>query len=306
MPNETKTNFLKELSSRYGQVMKLDRSQSLYEIRNSGVRVYIRYSKVHPGERTFYGLREDDLRRLEGHPSLICFLWKGQNEPLFLPYEDYEEVFQALTPASDGQYKSQIFFQHDGTELYIPKAGRFNVEGYFGWERLETLLESTRYVKVPDFSHEQMQTLLGSIGSMKGFDIWIPQNNRAKLDWTLTSRFGFREVLPHGFERIEGVLQEVDVIWIQRGSSELRALYEVEHSTRIYSALLRFNDIHLIAPNQRPGFHVVAKDAKNSLFVRQINRPTFQISGLCEICSFRKYADVFVWFNRLKSDERMQ
>jgi hypothetical protein len=300
MPNDTKTNFLEELINRCGQVIKLDRSQSLFEICDSGVRIYIRYSKVHPGERTFYGLREDDLRRLEGHPSLICFLWKGQIEPLFLPYEEYEEVFLALTPASDGQHKSQIFLHQDGTELYIPKAGRFNVEGYIGWETLEILLESTSYVKVPNFSHEQMQTLLGSIGSTKGFDIWIPQNNRTKLDWSLTPRFECRDILPHGFERIEGILQEVDVIWIQRGSSELRALYEVEHTTRIYPALLRFNDIHLVAPNQRPGFHVVAKDVKNSLFVRQINRPTFQTSGLSELCTFRKYTDVFIWFNRLK------
>jgi len=38
------------------------------------------------------------------------------------------------------------------------------------------------------------------------------------------------------------ILQEVDVIWIPPGSSELKALFEIEHSTAVYSGLLRFND----------------------------------------------------------------
>jgi hypothetical protein len=68
--NKTKGEFLETLTNRYGgSLRKLDRSQSLYEMGGGVVRIYIRYSKVHPGNRTFYGLREEDLQRLEGHPS---------------------------------------------------------------------------------------------------------------------------------------------------------------------------------------------------------------------------------------------
>jgi len=83
MAHEAKVTLLQELVRKYGALRKLDRSQSLYEIGDGVARIYIRYSKVHSKNQTFYGLREEDLRQLEGHPSLICFLWNGQKEPLF-------------------------------------------------------------------------------------------------------------------------------------------------------------------------------------------------------------------------------
>jgi len=298
MANESKPVFLKQLRRRYGSLRKLDHSQSLYEIGEGAARVYIRYSKVHSGNRTFYGLREEDLKKLEGHPSLICFLWDRQTDPLLVPFSEYEEVFQSTSPAGDGQYKVQIFLQDDGDELYIAKAGRFNVEAHFGWAELENLIDSSKLGTVQEFSHWQIQTYLGAIGRAKDYDIWIPPNDRVKLDWSLTDHFESRDGIPYGFEPIKSILQEVDVIWVQRGSSELRALFEVEHSTPIYSALLRFNDIYLLAPNLRPTFSVVANDARRDLFVRQLNRPTFRMSGLSELCTFLEYVNVFGWYKR--------
>ena len=302
MANGTKKTFLNELEKRYSTLRKLDRSQSLYEIGDGAVRVYIRYSRVHNRNRTFYGLREEDLQKLEGHPSLVCYLWDGQDEPLLVPFSEYEDVFQSTSPAGDGQYKAQIFLRDDGTELYIARAGRFNVEGYFGWDKLEALIYSASLGAVPEFSHSQMQTFLGAIGTTKGYDVWIPPSDRGRLDWSITTKpFECRGLLPYGFEEVKDILQEVDVIWIQRGSSELRALFEIEHSTPIYSGLLRLNDIHLVAPSLRPGFSIVANDARRSLFVRQLNRPTFKMSGLSELCTFHEYSDVFRWFNRVKA-----
>ena len=301
MANEIKSAFLQELIKRYGSVHKLERTQSLYEIGDGAARIYIRYSKVHGRNQTFYGLRKEDLQKLEGHPSLVCFLWDGLKEPLLVPFSEYEEVFQSTTPAGDGQYKAQVYLQDDGTELYITKAGRFNVEGHFGWTELEALIDSAKLRTVPEFSHSQMQTLLGAIGAVKGYDVWIPPTNRVKLDWSITNRYDCRDLLPYGFEPVSSILQEVDVVWIQRGSSEMRALFEVEHSTPIYSGLLRFNDIHLIAPGLRPRFSIVANDVRRELFVRQLNRPTFRTSGLSDLCTFLEYANVFGWYNRIKA-----
>lgn len=218
-----------------------------------------------------------------------------------MPFAEYEDVFQSTHPAGDGQYKAQVFLQDDGTELYIARAGRFNVEGHFGWSEIEALVDSARFRDIPKLSHSQVQTLLGAIGAAKSYDLWIPLSDRAKLDWSITNPFECRDLLPYGFESVKDILQEVDVIWIQRGSSELRALFEVEHSTPIYSGLLRFNDIHLEAPGLRTTFSVVANDARRSLFVRQLNRPTFKTSGLSELCTFLEYANVFGWFNRVKA-----
>lgn len=103
MANAIKERFLKGLKKRFGNIRKLDDSLSLFDIGNGAGRVYIRYSKVHPRGQTFYGLRQKDLQKLEGMPSVICFLWQDQKAPIILPYSDFEEVFHSLTPASDGQ-----------------------------------------------------------------------------------------------------------------------------------------------------------------------------------------------------------
>ena len=85
---------------------------------------------------------------------------------------------------------------------------------------------------------------------------------------------------------------------LNRGGGDLVALFEVEHTTSIYSGLLRFNDVHLVAPDLHPRFSVVANDTRRSLYVRQVNRPTFQRSGLAEICTFMEYENVLDWYNR--------
>ena len=300
MSNNVKTEFLRGLES-YGLLRKLGSGQSLFEIGDGVARVYLRYSKVHPRGRMFYGLRAEDLRQLEGHPSVLCFLWDYQDQPLIIPYGDYEQVFKSVSPANDGQYKVMVFRQESGDELYIAQAGRFSVEGNLGWEELKDLIDSSAISRLPDLSHSQMQTLLGAIGDSKKFDIWIPLNDRSRLDWSMVRNFECRALLPPGFDSIKNILQQIDVIWIQRGSNEIVALFEIEHSTPMYGALLRFNDIHLVSPNFSPRLSIVSKDARRSLFVRHLDRPTFRASGLNKLCTFLEYANVYSWHSRIRA-----
>ena len=298
MPNLIKLDFVKVLESKYGKLKKLSSSLSLFEIGNGICRVLIRYSKLHPRNQTFYGLRKEDLKQLDGFNSIICFLWDTQTEPLFLPYSEFEDVFAMLHPASDGQIKAQIYPEKDSTELYIANAGRFNVESFIGWNYLNSLIDKNKIITIPDFTHSQIQTLIGSIGIHRGYDIWIPSIDRNKLDWKLTKKFDCIRELADRYSSIINIVREVDVLWMKRGSSEISAMFEVEHSTPIYSGLLRFNDLHLIEPNLKPKFSIVSNDLRRSLFLRQISRPTFKLSGLSELCNFLEYKDVYGWFNR--------
>ena len=202
-----------------------------------------------------------------------------------MPFTEFEEVFSALNPADDGQYKVGIYESEGAAELYIPSAGKFNVESYFGWEYFKDLIQASK-VEFPELSHSQVQTLLGGIGAAKGFDIWIPPSDRERLDWGLTSRFQLSKVLPPMFESIRHVADEIDVAWIPPGGKQPAAFFEVEHSTPIYSGLLRFNDIHLHFPSTNMRFGIVANQERRALFIRQIDRPTFKASGLREACSF--------------------
>lgn len=107
MANLVRSTFLNAVTKRYGILKKLPNSDSLFAVDNGKARIYVRYSKKHARNSTFYGLRKVDLNALEGRCGILCFLW----EPLFVPFSEFEDVFAQLSPASDGQYKVQIYEQ---------------------------------------------------------------------------------------------------------------------------------------------------------------------------------------------------
>jgi hypothetical protein len=299
MPNPTKESFLVRLQQDFGSIIKLPRSNSLFDVAGGAVRLYIRYSKLHGRGTTFYGLRKEDLKQIEGRPAFIVFLWDQQTEPLLVPFEAYEQVFASMEPASDGQYKAQVLLNEDATELYLPRLGRFNLEGLFGWEQLGCLLNVPGSELVPELSHSQVQSIVSAIGIAKGYDIWVPQNNRCKLDPDLINKQACREELPPKFSPIFDVLGEIDVVWIEKGANRIHSMFEVEHSTPIYSALLRFNDVHLFSPDNTRGFRIVAEPSRRVTFVKQMNRPTFRASGLNQICTFLEYRNIYGWHKRV-------
>lgn len=294
-----KDDFYSEITKRYPSLRRLNSSLSLFAIPEADARIYVRYSKMHPGGQAFFGLREVDLRLLEGRRALICFLWDNQALPLLIPYAAFERVFAEAKAASDGQFKVQVYPNSQTTELYLAGMGRYNVDGFLGWHELDNLGSVRGGGENQSYSHCQIQTLLGAIGHAKGNDVWVPASNRVTLDWSLTPKFSWQLTLPPPFKAVEAVLSEVDVVWIERGSSALTALFEIEHSTPVYSGLLRFNDVHLTAPNLRTRFSIVANDARRDVFARQVSRPTFQRSGLSDLCTFMEYANVVEWHKRI-------
>lgn len=298
MPNLHKLNVVENLRSRFGEMRKIPGSDSLFILGNEAARVYLRYSKVHEKGRTFFGLRDVDLRQLEGHNAFLGFILNDGSDPLFIPYADFEEIFQSAQVAKDGQYKVQLTSQAAARELYIARQGRFNVEGYVGYDLLERSVD-TQQLRTPlNLTHAQVQTLLGGIGSKKGYDIWVPPANAGALDWSLTKRFSLRKTIPSGFEKVRSILSEIDMVWVESGRETIAGLFEVEHSTPVYSGLLRFNDILLTEPRVSR-FSIVSNDIRRSLFARQLRRPTFIKSGLSELTSFLEYANVFAWHARI-------
>ena len=297
MANPYKSQVIESLRRRFGEIRKIKGSESLFVIGDEAARIYFRYSKVFPGGKTFFGLREVDLRQLEGHNSYLCFLLDDGSPPLFVPYADFEEVFHNAEAAKDGQYKVQLY-KEDALELYVARQGRFNVEGYVGLETLEGSMDTGRLLKARSLSHSQVQTLLAGIGHFKGYDVFVPDCDVGRLDWSLTTQFPLRPTIPAGFERVRAILAEIDVIWAAGGRDTVEGLYEVEHSTPVYSGLLRFNDALLTDP-KISRFSIVSNDTRRDLFSRQLFRPTFKKSGLAELCSFLEYANVFEWHQRL-------
>jgi len=298
MANPYKSQVIELLRKRFGEIRKIKGSESLFVVGDEAARVYFRYSKLYPGGRTFFGLREVDLRQLEGHNAYLCFLLDDGSPPLFLPYADFEEVFHNAETAKDGQYKVQLY-KDGGLQLYVARQGRFNVEGYVGLGALEGAMDPGRLRQARALSHSQVQTLLAGIGHSKGYDVCVPESDVGRLDWSLTARFPLRPSPPAGFERVRAILTEIDVMWVASGGNKIEGLYEVEHSTPVYSGLLRFNDILLTDPKVSR-FSIVSNDRRRDLVSRQLFRPTFKKSGLAELCSFLEYANVFEWHQRCR------
>jgi hypothetical protein len=192
MPNHHKSEVLQALRHGFGELHKIKGSESLFVIGQDAARIYIRYSKVHPKGRTFFGLREVDLRQLDGFNSFLCFLLDDGSQPLFVPYADFEEIFRTAETARDGQYKVQLVSRGNGRELYIARQGSFNVEGYVGLETISRSLDASLLRAANSLTHAQVQTLLAGIGNYKEYSVYIPERDVCTLDWTLTDRFALR------------------------------------------------------------------------------------------------------------------
>jgi hypothetical protein len=301
MANDYKKNLLTSIEKRCGSLNRLPGSQSLIELQ-SGVRVYLRYSKIHGKGVAFFGLRQIDLNSLDGHNSYLCF-FTDQGSPLFIPYGDFEAVIRQSPLASDGQYKVQIAYGPSTRELYLPRVGHFNVDAFGGLDALPSVGDRDSKSIALTLSHWQAQTLIGGIGALKGYGVFVPPNNVELLDWGLVRPFQVIGSLPAYVEERTRFVSEIDVIWVDHKHDAIAAAFEVEHSTPIYSGLLRFNDVLLTCPGVSR-FFVVSNESRRDLFARQIQRPTFQRSGLNELASFLDYCNVVDWHRRLSDAVR--
>ncbi len=298
VPNPHKYRLLAELEARFGAIKKLEGSLSLFSIGKNDTRLYLRYSKIHGGGKSFFGLRDVDLRMLEGHDAYICFILDDDSSPVFVPFADFEEIFRNSQTALDGQHKVQLLRSGRELQLYVARQGRFNVEAYVGFNSIAKSINGFPVGLLPLLGHSDVQTLLGGIGTLKGYDVWIPASDCGRLQWSLTCEFNPMPCIPAGYEEISHIISEIDVLWVKRGGNAIEGLFEVEHSTSIYSGLLRFNDLLLTNP-KLSHFSIVSDENRRSVFARQLHRPTFQRSGLSDLTSFLDYRNVYDWHSRL-------
>ncbi len=88
-------------------------------------------------------------------------------------------------------------------------------------------------------------------------------------------------------------IEQIDVIWI-KGRSIARA-FEVEHTTAIYSGLLRMADLLALQPNLAIKLHIVAPDDKREKVLRELRRPVFSLldnGPLYDSCTYVSYTSL--------------
>ena len=129
-----------------------------------------------------------------------------------------------------------------------------------------------------DRTHTEVQGWLRDLGRSLGFDVWIAANDRSRSYNGVRLADGCLEALPRSVSEMAGAetVRLIDVLWLDSGSGQVAAAFEVEHSTSIYSGIVRLLDLSLGAAGQSvKGLFLVAPDDREEDVRTQLRRPAF-------------------------------
>jgi hypothetical protein len=141
-----------------------------------------------------------------------------------------------------------------------------------------------------------MQAKLALIGATIGFRVWIPKPDRSRVLELVPAALhaALLDKLPLSYDLTTlETIELIDVIWI-RGRSIIRA-FEVEHTTSVYSGLLRMADLLALQPNMDIRLHIVAPDERRDKVFKEMLRPLFTLLArgpLSNTCTFVSYESV--------------
>lgn len=138
----------------------------------------------------------------------------------------------------------------------------------------------------------RVQAMIAGIGAKMGMKIWIPRADRAGVlrEWT-NEDAELLDRLPLNYDDTTlRTIEQIDVLWL-KGRSIVRA-FEVEHTTSVYSGILRMADLVALQPNMDIKLHIVAPEAKREKVFQEIRRPVFSLlekGPLAEYCTYLSY-----------------
>lgn len=137
--------------------------------------------------------------------------------------------------------------------------------------------------------HLRMQWLLLKMGRQAGESVWAPRNDQQRI----TSEYnfgGFTESFVGGLDTQAKYVENIDVVW--KEEFRIDAAFEIENSTAIYSGLLRFADLTMVAPNTVYPMFIVAPGERRNRVREQLARPTFRHLRIHEKVRYLSYEKV--------------
>jgi hypothetical protein len=196
-------------------------------------------------------------------------------------YEHYDDLYSVLMLLKQAQPVYELpqtdLFGHD-----IQEAEEAPVE--IPREDLDTDLPATT---VSD--HLRMQWMLANLGTKAGSKVWIPTSDQGRIR-TQYQFDRFEADFAAGLDAQTRYVENIDVVW--KEEFRIDAAFEIENSTAIYSGLLRFSDLTLVAPNTLYPLFIVAPREKRNRLIEQLRRPTFQKLRLDRKVRYLPYEEV--------------
>ncbi len=126
-----------------------------------------------------------------------------------------------------------------------------------------------------DATHTEIQGWLRDLGRSLGYDVWIAANDRGRAYTGGHLADGCLSALPGIADGVDSI-KLIDVVWIDRAARSVAAAFEVEHSTSIYSGIVRMLDLALGASiGANSTLFLVAPDERREQVAQQLRRPAF-------------------------------
>lgn len=145
-------------------------------------------------------------------------------------------------------------------------------------EETAVLRKSLEFAQGNDETHTQVQGWLRDLGKALGFAVWIASNDRSRAYGEGRLSDGCLFALPESLTSTPGAeaVRLIDVIWLQPEDGHAVAAFEVEHTTSIYSGIVRLLDLAYGNDLKAcEGLFLVAPDDREGDVRQQIKRPAF-------------------------------
>ena len=130
-----------------------------------------------------------------------------------------------------------------------------------------------------DRTHAEIQAWLRDLGLALGYRVWIAANDRGRLHEGIPLGHSCLEHLPTTITTspASDSIRLIDVLWLDKNDDAVAAAFEVEHSTSIYSGIVRMLDLALSGGGLHvtAGLFLVAPDAREAEVRAQLRRPAF-------------------------------
>jgi len=161
-------------------------------------------------------------------------------------------------------------------------------------EQSAATLKSDRNAEQNNRTHTEVQGWLRDLGHALGYSVWVAANDRGRAHGLGRLGDGCLEILPPVIADLAGAeaVRLIDVLWLQPAGDRVVAAFEVEHTTSIYSGIVRMLDLALSSTGDTvKGLFLVAPDDREEEVRAQLARPAFQRVSQLEV-RFLPYSEL--------------
>jgi type II restriction enzyme len=168
-----------------------------------------------------------------------------------------------------------------GMGLYTPPPLGEGNNARIAWkQQLASVSEKTTIaapLETDDHTHTEIQGWLRDLGIALKYRVWIAQNDRGRAFGDGRLGDGCIAKLPLLLDTGPGcdAIRLIDALWID-DKDQIVAAFEVEHTTSIYSGIVRMLDLALGTDTAKlHGLYLVAPDRREADVRSQMARPAF-------------------------------